>query len=193
MRCMYCDHTKTHKRGKTKRGKEKYQRYVCEKCKKSFSELTGTIYEDRHLTPTDIDLILQYQNQGMNFTQVAKIVGVSPKAVSNLLKTTKQTVIDSTQSIHDQIPIVMIKIQFQTILLAILFGISSCRTVTITNDGTAIVANPIETVSVKPNAGSRLRSDEPKNDPAVDMTANLFRLKNGENKSHRTPPRAASD
>jgi transposase-like protein len=193
MQCIYCGHSKIHKRGKTKRGKEKYQRYICDKCQKSFSELAGTIYEDRHLTPTDIDLILEYQNQGMNFAQVARMVGVSPKAVSNLLRTTNKIVIDSTQSIHDQIPIVMIKIQFQTILLAILFGVSSCRTVTITNDGTAIVANPIETVSVKPNSGSRLRSGESKNDPAVDMTANLFRLRNGENESHRTPPRAASD
>ena len=190
---MYCDHTKTHKRGKTKRGKEKYQRYVCEKCKKSFSELTGTIYEDRHLTPTDIDLILQYQNQGMNFTQVARIVGVSPKAVSNLLKTTKRIVIDSTQSIHDQIPIVMIKIHFQTTLLAVLFGIGGCRTITTSNEGTAIVVNPIETVSIKPDSDSRLRSGKPKNDLAVNVTANLFRLKNDENKSHRTPPRTASD
>jgi transposase-like protein len=85
---MYCGHSKTHKRGKTKRGDRKYQRYICERCQKSFSELAGTIYEDRHLTPTDIDLIIECRNQGMNFAQAARKVGVSPKAVSNLLKTT---------------------------------------------------------------------------------------------------------
>ena len=88
MQCMYCGHIKIHKRGKTQRGQKKYQRYFCEKCQKSFSELSGTIYEDRHLTPIEIDLIIQYKNQGMNFAQVAKRVGVSPKSVSNLLKNT---------------------------------------------------------------------------------------------------------
>jgi transposase-like protein len=88
MHCIYCGHTKTHKRGKTKRGKDKYQRYICDKCRKSFSELAGTIYEDRRLTPTDIDEILECKNQGMNFTQAAKKVGVTPKAVSKLLKNT---------------------------------------------------------------------------------------------------------
>jgi transposase-like protein len=165
MQCIYCGHSKIHKRGKTKRGKEKYQRYICDKCQKSFSELAGTIYEDRHLTPADIDLILQYQNQGMNFAQVARMVGVSPKAVSNLLKTTNKIVIDSTQSIHDQIPTVMIKIQFQITLFAVLFGINGCRTIAASNEGTAIVTNQIETVSVKPNSDSRLIPGKPKNDP----------------------------
>jgi transposase-like protein len=127
MQCIHCGHSKIHKRGKTKRGKEKYQRYICDKCQKSFSELAGTIYEDRHLTPTDIDLILQYQNQGMNFAQVARMVGVSPKAVSNLLKTTDKIVINSAQLMHDQIPIIMIKIQFQITLFVVLFGLSGCK------------------------------------------------------------------
>jgi transposase-like protein len=102
MNCMYCGHSKTHKRGKTKRGEEKYQRYICSKCQKSFSELTGTIYEDRHLTPTDIDTIFQYQSQGMNFAEVAKRVGVTPKAVSKLLKNTCS---NPTQSTDRFIPI----------------------------------------------------------------------------------------
>ncbi|AFY92920.1 IS1/IS1595 family N-terminal zinc-binding domain-containing protein [Chamaesiphon minutus] len=88
MHCMYCGHSKIYKRGKTKRGKQKYQRYICEKCQKSFSELAGTIYEDRRLTPPEIDRIIECQNQGMNFAQAAKKVGVTPKAVANLLKNT---------------------------------------------------------------------------------------------------------
>lgn len=167
MQCRYCGHSKIHKRGKTKRGKEKYQRYICDKCQKSFSELAGTIYEDRHLTPTDIDLILQYQNQGMNFAQVARIVGVSPKAVSNLLKTTEKIVITSTQLMHDQIPTFIIKIRFQIALIAILFGVSGCRNITASNKHTVTVATPINTVSVEPKSDSILMTGKPKNNPAV--------------------------
>ena len=86
MHCIYCGCLKIHKRGKTKRGNKKYQRYICDKCQRSFSELSGTIYENRNLTPADIDLVLKYRNRGMNFSQIAKIVGVSSKAVSNLIK-----------------------------------------------------------------------------------------------------------
>ena len=86
MRCKYCGHFKTHKRGKTKRGHDRYQRYFCDRCQKSFSELTGTIYQNRHLTPNNIDLILKYEGQGMSFNEVAKQVGVCPKTVSNLIE-----------------------------------------------------------------------------------------------------------
>jgi transposase-like protein len=92
MRCMYCGHFQTNKRGKTRRGTEEYQRYICKKCKKSFSELSGTIYQNRHLTPPDIELILKYKQQGMNITEVAKIVGVCHKTVANLIETHHKTV-----------------------------------------------------------------------------------------------------
>jgi transposase-like protein len=100
MNCMYCDHSKTHKRGKTQRGKKKYQRYICDRCNKSFSELSGTIYQNRHLTPPDIDLILRYKQQGMNITKVAKIVGVCHKTVSNLIETHHKSFDRSTDRVN---------------------------------------------------------------------------------------------
>ena len=100
MRCKYCGHFKTHKRGKTKRGHDKYQRYFCSKCHKSFSELTGTIYQNRHLTPNDIDLILKYEGQGMSFNEVAKQVGVCPKTVSNLIEIFQRNFPKSTNGIN---------------------------------------------------------------------------------------------
>ena len=86
MQCVYCGSVNIHKRGKTTRGKKKYQRYFCEGCQKSFSELSGTIYENHNLTPTHIDLALKYKDRGMNFSQIAKILRVSSKSVSNLIK-----------------------------------------------------------------------------------------------------------
>jgi transposase-like protein len=170
---MYCGHFQTNKRGKTRRGTEEYQRYICKKCKKSFSELTGTIYEDRHLTPNDIDLIIQYQNQGMNFTQVAKKVGVSRKSVANLLKTTDDNTIDrpndSIQSVDRvreasrrearcqggrQTPSIMIKIKCLLILLASLFGISGCLSTTAGKERTASISNSIDIDGIKPNSDS---------------------------------------
>jgi transposase-like protein len=86
MQCIYCGHSKTHKRGKTSRGQGKYQRYFCSICHKSFSELTGTVYQNRHLTPEDIDLILRCERQGMSFNEAAKQVGVCPRTVSNIIE-----------------------------------------------------------------------------------------------------------
>jgi transposase-like protein len=165
---MYCGHFKIHKRGKTIRGKEKYQRYFCDKCRKSFSELAGTIYEDRRLTPTDIDEILECQNQGMNFTQAAKKVGVTPKAVSKLLKATKQVVIsqptDSIQSVARQTPSIVTQIKCQIILLTVLFGISGCLTPTASNKRTASTSNPINTASAKSNSDLTLLAGKSKHD-----------------------------
>jgi transposase-like protein len=86
MHCIYCGHFKTHKRGKTKRGQGKYQRYFCSNCHKSFSELTGTIYQNRHLAPNDIDLVLTCERQGMSFNEVAKQLGVCPRTISNIVE-----------------------------------------------------------------------------------------------------------
>ncbi len=96
MHCKYCGYFKTHKRGKTNRGNGKYQRYFCSRCHKSFSELTGTIYQNRHLTPTDIDLILKCQRQGMSFNEVAKQVGVCPRTIANLMKVCQRNSLDLT-------------------------------------------------------------------------------------------------
>jgi transposase-like protein len=85
MHCKYCNHSKTHKRGKTTRGNKKYQRYICHKCNKSFSELSGTIYQNRHLTPQNIDLILNSRNRGMSIKKIAKLIGVCTKTVTNLI------------------------------------------------------------------------------------------------------------
>jgi transposase-like protein len=86
MQCIYCGHAKAHKRGKASRGQSKYQRYFCSSCQKSFSELTGTVYQNRHITPEDIDLILRYEQQGMSFNEAAKQVGVCSRTVSNIIE-----------------------------------------------------------------------------------------------------------
>jgi transposase-like protein len=190
---MYCGHFQTNKRGKTRRGTEEYQRYICKKCKKSFSELTGTIYEDRHLTPNDIDLIIQYQNQGMNFTQVAKKVGVSRKSVANLLKTTDDNTIDrpndSIQSVERvreasrrearrqggrQTPSIMIKIKCLLILLASLFGISGCLSTTAGKERTASISNSIDIDGIKPNLDSVSLADKTKSDTDLYETKYIF-------------------
>ena len=100
MRCKYCGYFKTHKRGKTNRGNGKYQRYFCSMCQKSFSELTGTIYQNRHLTPTDIDLILKCERQGMSFNEVAKRVGVCPRTISNLIEICQRNFPESTSRVN---------------------------------------------------------------------------------------------
>jgi transposase-like protein len=100
MQCIYCGHSKTHKRGKTNRGQGKYQRYFCSGCHKSFSELTGTVYQNRHLTPEDIDLILKCERQGMSFNEAAKQVGVCPRTVSNIIEICQRNFSRSTNRIN---------------------------------------------------------------------------------------------
>jgi transposase-like protein len=100
MQCIYCGHAKAHKRGKTSRGQSKYQRYFCSSCHKSFSELTGTVYQNRHLTPEDIDLILRCERQGMSFNEAAKQVGVCPRTVSNIIEICQRKLSRSTNRIN---------------------------------------------------------------------------------------------
>lgn len=100
MQCIHCGHSKTHKRGKTNRGQGKYQRYFCSSCHKSFSELTGTVYHNRHLTPEYIDLILRCERQGMSFNEVAKQIGVCPRTVSNIIEICKRDLSRSTNTIN---------------------------------------------------------------------------------------------
>jgi transposase-like protein len=86
MQCIYCGHAKTHKRGKTNKGQGKYQRYSCSSCHKSFSELTGTVYQNRQVTPENIDLILRCEQQGMSFNEAAKQIGVCSRTISRIVE-----------------------------------------------------------------------------------------------------------
>ena len=70
MDCPYCDHSKTHKHGKTSKGS---QRYKCASCRKTFVETFDTLYYWRQVTPEEVDRILQSKAEGSSLRGISRI------------------------------------------------------------------------------------------------------------------------
>lgn len=61
---------------------KKFNRYRCSKCKKDFTNKTGTIYSKSKLPIYILDLA--YKNKELPSTQLARIIGVTQKTAYNL-------------------------------------------------------------------------------------------------------------
>ena len=74
MECRLCGHAKTHKHGKMPNG---HQRYFCPHCKQTFAESFDTLYYYRHVTPEQIDQVLQAHSEGTSLRGVSRISGLA--------------------------------------------------------------------------------------------------------------------
>lgn len=70
MECSLCSYPKTHKHGKMPNG---HQRYFCPECKQTFSESFDTLYNYRHMSPAQIQQVLQAHSEGNGFRGISRI------------------------------------------------------------------------------------------------------------------------
>jgi hypothetical protein len=95
MNCIFCDHPKTHKHGKTEKG---HQRYKCPNCGKTFPEHFDTIYYGRHLDEEETRIILQSHSEGSSLRGISRISGRAYGTVVSLIRDASQ----KAQMIHNQ-------------------------------------------------------------------------------------------
>ena len=69
MECRLCGHSKTHKHGKMPNG---HQRYFCPQCKQTFSESFDTLYYYRHVSPKQIQQVLQAHGEGTSLRGISR-------------------------------------------------------------------------------------------------------------------------
>ena len=62
MECRLCGHCKVHQHGKMPSGQ---QRYFCPNCQQTFCESFDTLYYYRHVSPEQIDQVLQAHSVGV--------------------------------------------------------------------------------------------------------------------------------
>jgi transposase-like protein len=84
MECRLCGHAKTHKHGKMPNG---HQRYFCPNCQQTFSESFDTLYYYRHLSPAQIDQVLQAHSEGTSLRGISRITGLAYNTVVSIIRT----------------------------------------------------------------------------------------------------------
>ena len=70
MDCPFCDHPKSHKHGKTSKGR---QRFRCAACDRTFTETIDTLYYRRQVTPEQVETILQAHAEGSSLRGLSRI------------------------------------------------------------------------------------------------------------------------
>jgi len=83
MQYPLCGHEKTHKHGKTSKGR---QRYLCPHCEKTFTDTFDTIYYRRHLDSDEVHRILQSHTEGSSLRGISRIVQRSYGTVVSLVE-----------------------------------------------------------------------------------------------------------
>jgi len=83
MECRLCGHAKTHKHGKMPNG---HQRYFCLECKQTFSESFDTLYYYRHISPEQIQQVLQAHSEGSSLRGVSRITGLAYNTVVSIVR-----------------------------------------------------------------------------------------------------------
>lgn len=83
MECRLCGHPKTHKHGKIPNG---HQRYFCPHCKQTFSESFDTLYYYRHISPEQIDQVLQAHSEGTSLRGISRITGLAYNTVVSIIR-----------------------------------------------------------------------------------------------------------
>lgn len=74
--CPFCSSNKMWKCGKNDRNKE-CQRYKCQKCKRRFDDLTGTIFSNRHQSITVWISYLYFLGLNLSNRQIAQELGIN--------------------------------------------------------------------------------------------------------------------
>lgn len=83
MKCRLCGHAQTHKHGTMPNG---HQRYLCPECKQTFSESFDTLYYYRHVTPEQIQQVLQAHSEGSSLGGISRISGFAYNTVVSIVR-----------------------------------------------------------------------------------------------------------
>lgn len=83
MECRLCGHPKTHRHGKMPNG---HQRYFCPECKQTFSESFDTVYYYRHVSPEQIQQVLQAHSEGSSLRGISRITGLAYNSVVRIVR-----------------------------------------------------------------------------------------------------------
>jgi transposase-like protein len=83
MECRLCGHPKTHKHGKMPNG---HQRYFCPQCKQNFSESFDTLYYYRHVSPEQIQQVLQAHCEGASLRGISRISRLAYNTVVSIVR-----------------------------------------------------------------------------------------------------------
>jgi transposase-like protein len=96
MECKLCGHSKTHKHGKMPNGP---QRYYCLECKQTFSESFDTLYYYRHVSPEQIQQVLQAHSEGTSLRGISRISGLAYNTIVSIVcaASTKAQLIHNSQ------------------------------------------------------------------------------------------------
>jgi transposase-like protein len=83
MECRLCGYCKVHKHGKMPNG---HQRYLCPNCKQTFSESFDTLYYYRHVSPEQIDQVLQAHSEGTSLRGISRVSGLAYNTVVSIIR-----------------------------------------------------------------------------------------------------------
>jgi transposase-like protein len=83
MECRLCGHCKVHKHGKMPSGQ---QRYFCPHCQQTFSESFDTLYYYRHISPEQIDQVLQAHSEGTSLRGISRITKLAYNTVVSIIR-----------------------------------------------------------------------------------------------------------
>lgn len=91
MECRLCGHPKTHKHGKMPNGlglrpAKSVQRYFCLHYKQTFSESFDTLYYYRHISPEQIDQVLQAHSESTSLRGISRISGLAYNTVVSVIR-----------------------------------------------------------------------------------------------------------
>ena len=87
MECPLCGHPKAHKHGLMPNGR---QRYLCPTCHQTFSENFDSLYYRRHVSPEQIQQVLQAHSEGSSLRGVSRIVGLAYNTVVSIVRAASQ-------------------------------------------------------------------------------------------------------
>jgi transposase-like protein len=87
MECPLCGHPKAHKHGKMPNG---HQRYLCPTCNQTFSENFDSLYYRRHVSPEQIQQVLQAPSEGSSLRGVSRITGLAYNTVVSIVRAASQ-------------------------------------------------------------------------------------------------------
>lgn len=82
MECRLCGYSKTHKHGKMPNG---HQRYFCPQCQQTFSESFDKLYYYRHVSPEQIQQVLQAHSEGASLRGISRISGLAYNTVVSIV------------------------------------------------------------------------------------------------------------
>ena len=63
-----------------------HQRYFCPECKQTFSESFDTLYYYRHVSPEQIQQVLQAHSEGSSLRGISRITGLAYNTVVSIVR-----------------------------------------------------------------------------------------------------------